>query len=144
VSPRGEVADSTGRRLGSYTIGRPGPTLLVVGGLHGNEPAGVAAARRVLLDLERHALPLRGKLIALAGNPAALEQGRRYFQRDLNRLWELRTVEAIRRRASGTNGPDEQALADLAGEIQDAAREASSGLVALDLHTTSGHSPCFS
>ena len=37
-----------GHAIGHLRGEAPGPTLLVVGGLHGNEPAGVSACRRVL------------------------------------------------------------------------------------------------
>ena len=39
------------RILGTYDSGRPGPTLLVMGGIHGNEPGGVIALRKVLATL---------------------------------------------------------------------------------------------
>ena len=34
------------REIGSYDRGVVGPTLLLTGGVHGNEPAGAAAAAR--------------------------------------------------------------------------------------------------
>lgn len=34
--------------LGCLRGARPGPTLVCIGGIHGNEPAGVQALRRVL------------------------------------------------------------------------------------------------
>ena len=33
------------RRLGTYTTGAPGPMVVLQSGIHGNEPAGVAALR---------------------------------------------------------------------------------------------------
>lgn len=63
--------------------GRPGPVALIVGGIHGDEPAGIEAVRQ--LSTER---PVRGKRIVIvqANRPAA-EAGLRtpaYLQ-DLNR-----------------------------------------------------------
>ena len=58
------------RTLGSFSTGRPGPTLLVCGGLHGNEPAGPRAALRVLADLKKHAPQLRGEFIAVEADEA--------------------------------------------------------------------------
>lgn len=47
--------------------GRPGPTVLVVAGLHGDEPAGVEAARRIA-----QRVPSTGRLVVLAeANPRA-------------------------------------------------------------------------
>ncbi len=50
--------------LGDYDGGRPGPTVLALGGLHGNEPAGVEAAKRVLARLQRGDVEYRGRTVA--------------------------------------------------------------------------------
>lgn len=124
-----------------FEIGRlagaaAGPTLIVIGGIHGNEPAGVEAARRVLEGLRRAAPPLRGDLVAFAANPEALAAGRRYLARDLNRQWTPDRVAAARALAGGGDA-EERALARLAGAL-DAVIAGSRGPVyALDLHTTS-------
>jgi len=89
--------------LGSYDSGRPGPTVLALGGMHGNEPAGVEAARRVLARLEQGDVEYRGRFYALAGNLTALAGGRRYVTRDLNRAWTEGEVRLVRER-----GPHEE------------------------------------
>lgn len=120
---------------------RPGPTLVVTGGVHGNEPAGLEAARRVLAELDP--ARVRGRVVAVAGNITALDQRRRYVDRDLNRKWEPATIEALRR--SGPSGRvaeehDQHELLTLFGEL---AEDAVGPMVFLDLHTTSGESPPF-
>ena len=92
------------RELGRLRSARRGPTLVVVGGLHGNEPGGVLAAERVLEALRVHALPLSGELVALAGNVGALRERRRYLVKDLNRQWTEAKVAALRQ--SGARGDD--------------------------------------
>src|SRR5438093_1321930 len=96
-----------------------GPTLLALGGIHGNEPSGVLAARNVVARIEREASPLRGDFVALAGNTRALARGVRFLERDLNRDWTQRRIAALReavsaggsqspwtdRSAIGTDGP---------------------------------------
>ncbi|MFN9706664.1 MAG: succinylglutamate desuccinylase/aspartoacylase family protein, partial [Planctomycetota bacterium] len=72
------AAQAPPRELGRHDRGVPGPTLLVLAGVHGNEPAGVAAAQRVLAELARRDAPIRGRLVAFAGNLGALALGRRY------------------------------------------------------------------
>ena len=71
------------------------PLLLVLGGVHGNEAAGVDAAERVLRELAsspdppEHSNPTDAAppgLLALRGNTAGLAEGRRYLHRDLNRI----------------------------------------------------------
>ena len=73
-------------------IGRAGavgaePRLAIVGGLHGNEPAGALAATRVMREIHDRGVLVRGDLLALGGNLGALAVGRRYQVRDLNRAW---------------------------------------------------------
>ena len=67
--------------------GIDGPTVIVTGGIHGNEPSGAASAQQI-----RHWPITRGKLIVIPrANPAGLEANRRYIpgaikeQQDLNR-----------------------------------------------------------
>ena len=127
------------RRLGRYTTGRPGPTVVVCGGLHGNEPAGALAVRRVLERLERDRPPLRGELSAVAGNLAALAAGRRYLAVDLNRIWQPDRLRAVRE--GGPRNPEEEELRALL-EFFDGLSE-NGPRIFLDLHTTSGEGPPF-
>src|SRR5690606_38539113 len=76
---------------------RGGPLVLVTVGIHGNEPAGLHAMRRVLRDLARHDVPLEGRLAAFVGNRAGLERNVRYVDEDMNRLWTRGGVESLRR-----------------------------------------------
>ncbi len=117
-----------GRRHGA----RPGPTLIVVGGVHGNEPAGVRAATRVLARLEAAGVALRGDLVALCGNVRALRGGRRYLERDLNRAW---TAAALR--SPPGQGPEDHERAELKAALDEALAAARGPVTFLDLHTTS-------
>src|SRR5437867_837782 len=74
----------------------PGPTLIVVGSIHGNEPAGALAARRVAADLKVKSLLLRGEVILLSGNTRALARNVRYINADLNRHWIAENIFAVR------------------------------------------------
>ena len=111
-----------------------GPTLLVIGGMHGNEPAGLAAADAVIGSLEPRAV--RGEVISLVGNARALAARRRYVEQDLNRMWLPERVATAR--GIGPFAHDEQAeLAELADEIDRVLARARGPVFALDLHTTS-------
>ena len=78
----------TDRVIGTVEAPAGGATLVGVGGIHGNEPAGVRALETVLAELGRPDGGLsRGRFIALAGNRPALDAGVRYIDRDLNRIW---------------------------------------------------------
>lgn len=150
------------RVLGQVSAAGPGPTLVVVAGLHGNEPAGVEAARRFLCGLQAHGGPARGHVVALAGNLGALAAGVRLLDRDLNRAWRRERVARLRlggrspgpredgeqitrlRLDGRSPGPreDSEQVALLAA--LDAAVAAARGPVRLiDLHTMSGPGPPF-
>jgi succinylglutamate desuccinylase len=112
---------------------------VVLGGLHGNEPAGVHALERVMNVLAEEPRPVaQGEMVALVGNLSALREGRRYIQRDLNRGWaELSRRERRERLA-------EEAEAERLDRELRAARDRARGpLFLLDLHTTSGLSHPF-
>jgi len=75
------------RRIGAFEKGRSGPLVFLVGGVHGNEPEGLEAGRRVLARLARDDPPFRGRVVLVAGNLTALARGRRFVDLDLNRMW---------------------------------------------------------
>jgi succinylglutamate desuccinylase len=125
------------RVLGRVRGDAPGPTLVALGAIHGNEPAGVHAANRVLSSLEEQ--DVRGELVALAGNRGALSHGVRFIHRDLNRGW---TDEAIaRERAAADEGvhlsAENREQLELLDAIGDVVRDARGPVFFLDLHTTS-------
>jgi len=123
------------RVLGRVRGDAPGPMLLVVAGIHGNEPAGVLAARRVAAALAAGGTPLRGDVVFLAGNLTALQRGVRGVDRDLNRGW-------TRARIAGLSGgpaaaPEDCEQRQLFDAIEAACRAARGPITFLDLHTTS-------
>ena len=132
----------TDRRLGRYA-GKQGPTLLVVGGIHGNEPAGVLAAQDVLAQLEEGGIEVAGSLAAVAGNVGALAAARRYLVRDLNRCWLPEDIARLATHPASDDDPEYAEMRALAAVIDEEAAQAER-LVILDLHTTSGDSPPFS
>jgi succinylglutamate desuccinylase len=126
------------RILGEH--GRPdGPLLVVLASIHGNEPAGYHAARRVSARLATGDVPLVGRVLFLAGNRAALATRTRQVEVDLNRLWAPEVVARLR---AGTTCPaapaDEAEARELLGILDAQSRERPRTV--LDLHTTSGPS----
>lgn len=109
-----------GREIGRVVGKDAGPSLVVVAGIHGNEPAGIEAARRLFARLASDDVPLKGELVVLAGNVAALRAGVRYFERDLNRTWSEAQVERLKAKVA-------KAFA-----LQDEDKEQHELLVALD------------
>jgi hypothetical protein len=111
----------------------PGPTLVGIGGMHGNEPAGVQALERIGRRLEEVGVR-RGGFVAVAGNLPALEAGARFLDHDLNRIWEDGAPEASRERLE---------MSELEGLIDRILENARGPVRLVDLHTTSGEGPPF-
>ena len=127
-----ELARVVGRRHGLAA----GPTLIVVGGMHGNEPAGALATERVLARLDEVAPELRGDLVALRGNLRALALDRRYQARDLNRQWTLEALARVEV-ALPHDDPEAAEVRELRAELDAALAAARGPVFFLDFHTTS-------
>lgn len=132
------------RIAGAHGDAGSGPLLIVTGGLHGNEPAGLLAARRVFGWLEQHQPAMRGRVVALAGNLTALEHRQRYIEDDLNRVWSAQRVEQLRNESPSGDGIEQREQRELLEHIE-AELDGFDGPAAfLDLHSTSAHGPPFS
>ncbi|MDA8020112.1 MAG: succinylglutamate desuccinylase/aspartoacylase family protein, partial [Thermoanaerobaculia bacterium] len=119
------------------------PVLLVTGGMHGNEPAGVLALRRIFRSLEADPTGLVGELVGFTGNRKALQRGVRFLQHDLNRCWTPERLEVVRNSTDSLEAEDDEMRA-LEREIRGVRERAPrGGAFALDLHTTSGPGPAF-
>jgi len=123
---------------------RDGPTLLCIGGLHGNEPAGVVAMERVLTELNRRARDMSGEFVAMVGNLEALAHGVRFMDRDLNRAWTPERLDRLRGAdRSGWDREDREQV-ELLEAIEQVVESARGPVYVLDLHTTSGEGGPFS
>jgi succinylglutamate desuccinylase len=135
-NPTVAPTDIEERVLGRVRGDRPGPTVLAIGGIHGNEPAGIRAARRVLAGLERRSGSLAGEFVALAGNLAALERGTRFVRWDLNRAWSPEAVARVRERPDEGSVEDRE-MRELLEVIDGVLERADGEAYFLDLHTCS-------
>jgi len=101
-----------------------GEHVVVVGGTHGNEPAGVRAMVAFHRRLKDGEIKLNsGKVSLLMGNPQAYRKNRRYVDRDLNRSF---------------GDPDDAALEGRrAGEIKNYLDRNTDIAALLDLHSVS-------
>src|SRR4051812_4899971 len=123
------------REIGRAGGSLPGSSLVIVAGIHGNEPAGGGAARRGLARLERGDIDLRGELVIFAGNVAALQAGVRYHAKDLNRVWAPLHVEEVRAAEGGDAEDNEQR--ELLAAIEAAIGRARGKVHVADFHTSS-------
>lgn len=134
----------TRRWLGAHEGELPGPTMVVVGGIHGNEPAGVFAVKRVLQELQRQRLPLRGRLLGLAGNIRALSKNMRFSDRDLNRRWYPDHLARLRDQERGLDSPEDREQRELLTIFDRLDESFDHPLVCMDLHSFSAEGPPFS
>ncbi|HEX6728903.1 MAG TPA: succinylglutamate desuccinylase/aspartoacylase family protein [Pyrinomonadaceae bacterium] len=122
----------------------PGPTLLILGGIHGNEPAGVLAADRALPRIQERRATLRGEVVLLSGNTRALARKIRYVDADLNRQWtadNVRMNESVDRGCSEMSESLEQR--ELLMAIKEAVSRARGDVYFIDMHTTSAQGKPF-
>ena len=72
-----------------------GAAVAFCAGLHGNEPSGVLALKRVFNYIHEKEIPVKGKLIAFIGNRNALHRKCRYCHADLNRMWTVDNIKKL-------------------------------------------------
>src|SRR5688572_19819268 len=77
VSPKTTGGTAPSRVLGRKIDEPSGKWLVVVAGIHGNEPAGVEALRRVFRALDESGERLPGAFVGFAGNLGALAARKR-------------------------------------------------------------------
>ena len=130
--------------IGSVRGSLPGPTLLILGGIHGNEPAGVLAADRVLPHIQERSADLRGEVVLLRGNSRALARKVRYIDADLNRQW---TADSVRISEAGNGGRPEMSefleRRELLMVLREVVSRARGDIYFVDLHTTSAQGKPF-
>lgn len=133
------------RLIGAFKNSQTGPTVIVIGGVHGNEPAGVQALENVVADLEAASNPLGGNFYAVAGNLQALQVGKRYISRDLNRIWtgdKTRVVENGLEEADYVD-PEMKEHYELYFCLKDILDNNKGPFYFIDLHTVSSESAPF-
>ena len=136
------MAASPGTKRHTRSVARlrgeqPGPLLIAIGGLHGNEPSGFEALGRVAARIAADSLSIRGDVVMLAGNVGALERGVRFVAHDLNRGWTGDRLAALRTSSPERLDAEDREQLALADEIDRALAEARGPAFLLDLHATS-------
>ncbi|MDJ0839366.1 MAG: succinylglutamate desuccinylase/aspartoacylase family protein [Acidobacteriota bacterium] len=127
------------RVQGDYRGDKTGPTLVLLGAMHGNEVEGLLAMRRVFDDLDRMRPYFRGRLIGLTGNLAARRRGVRFIDQDLNRFW-------IREHLSGESGyqfSEFQEMLELRLVLNRILDESNGPISLIDMHSFSGEGEPF-
>lgn len=123
-----------------------GPLIIAIGGMHGNEPAGVRAIERVITLLQaQQNLHFKGAFIGLIGNVQAYQKGQRYLHKDLNRAWHKSHLDWVMSMPLEQLSGEDREIGELAAYIHTSIETyRPETLVLLDLHTTSAAGGVFS
>ncbi len=121
------------RIIGTIQGDLPGPTLVIFGGIHGNETSGIFALKSILESINN--TNIKGTIYAISGNLKALEQHQRFIDKDLNRYWTKEHIEVIKQ--SKTLNTEERELQELLYILEDILRSNEPPFYFIDLHTTS-------
>ncbi|MEO1087060.1 MAG: succinylglutamate desuccinylase/aspartoacylase family protein, partial [Acidobacteriota bacterium] len=137
-------ADALPPRLIGRIDGRPdGPTMICLGGIHGNEPSGVLALQRVLAKLRADDTGVDGTLVAICGNRKAMVARQRFLKTDLNRHWHPDRVRRLRAADPATLTAEDEELVQLDAVLREVIDGSGGQVYAMDCHTTSSEGACF-
>ncbi|MBK9153069.1 MAG: succinylglutamate desuccinylase/aspartoacylase family protein [Chloracidobacterium sp.] len=125
------------RVVGEWTGDRNGPTLIVVGSIHGNEPSGRLALARASEFVDRKAGELKGRVLFLTGNVRASTLGVRFVDTDLNRHWTRENILRNSAASAESHASEDQEQSELLQSIGESLRTAVDEIFVLDLHSTS-------
>ena len=137
------------RIIGRYVGSMDGPLFICIGGMHGNEPSGIEAIRKVfhLLKVEPEVNPdfqYKGVFLGLRGNLAALETKQRFISRDLNRILTPEELIRIRQINPEMLADEDRECLELIETINEEIANSNSGLtLILDMHTTTADGGIF-
>ena len=141
---------TTPRVIGRYTGDAPGPLVIAIGGMHGNEQAGVQAIIEVgrMLKQEPRVNPgfaYRGRFLGLRGNLAACRAGVRYLEKDLNRQFTPENIERVQGIDYAELQAEDRELKELLATVtEEIEAYRPDRLIVLDLHTTTADGGIFS
>ena len=125
------------RTIGHLKGGNGGPTMIFFGGIHGNEPSGEEAMQEVFLGIEENEISVTGSIYGIRGNIAALLEGKRFVDRDLNRLWTDEKIEKIKAKAENELLNEDRELLSIHQVLLDILKTESGPFYFIDFHTTS-------
>jgi succinylglutamate desuccinylase len=137
------------RIIGRYEGKKGGPLLVVLGGMHGNEPAGIKAIDLMckMLEVEPITNPsfeFEGIFMGLIGNLQAVKANKRFIKKDLNRQWEVNNVNRVMNADISTLEAEDLEMREILDIIHQEIKESKiEKLVVLDLHTTSSFGGIF-
>lgn len=137
------------RLIGGYTGPEKGPLLIVIGGMHGNEPAGVLALETMfdMLEVEPLTNPkfnYKGRIVGIRGNLRAMQLKQRFIERDLNRQFTHENIERIQNASDHELDAEDKEVKEILAFVEaEIADYPTDKIVFLDIHTTTAFGGIF-
>ena len=132
------IIDVSAKRFIGHVRGKhPGPTLIFFGGIHGNEKSGVTALENVFKELDKNTYDYHGSVYSLKGNLPALLKGKRFLEKDLNRIWTKSNINSLQEDKNRDLLIEEMELLEIHGLIQNILELEKGPFYFIDYHTTS-------
>ncbi|WP_340076315.1 succinylglutamate desuccinylase/aspartoacylase family protein [Leptobacterium sp. I13] len=114
------------------------PVIIFIGGIHGNEPAGVFALQNAKEKLKPQTEKIKGAVYAFSGNLKGLSKNQRYVDKDLNRLWTKESLQNIlAKKEEEELVSEEKELIELYHQIKSILDTHTGPFYFVDFHTTS-------
>lgn len=138
------------RIITKYIGTKPGPLLIVFGGMHGNEPAGIKAIEMMgkMLEVEPITNPdfkYSGSFLGLIGNLKAHRENKRFVNSDLNRSFTAENMKKVIESEESDLRDELLEIKQILNEVHLAIDEIKpEKVIVLDLHTTSSFGGIFS
>lgn len=128
------------RIIGAVTGTHSGPTLVFVGGCHGDESGAVDALslsmNKLKAALSSKKTTFRGNVYAVAGNLKALSEGKRFVDEDLNRIWKIDRIAALENHNESPATSESKELRELLSTFKLILANSSGPFIFVDVHTT--------
>jgi len=118
------------------------PSVVIFGGIHGNEKAGIYALDKVIQKTEVQGIKFRGNFYAISGNLNALQKNIRFDTEDLNRMWTDDHLEYINTSNNGFSADENEQIA-IYEIIKKVLSKDIGPFYFIDLHTTSSNTTPF-
>ncbi len=130
--------DIKAKRIIGHLRGEPnGPVLIFFGGIHGNEQSGVTAIEHVFKKLKSKDFSCKGVIYGIRGNLPALLKGKRFLEKDLNRLWTLSQINILKNKPPQKCSVEEKELMAIYDLISTIVEREKGPFYFIDFHTTS-------
>lgn len=124
------------RLIGKIENKSEGPTVVIFGGIHGNESAGVFALKHIFESYSD--AEINGSIYGITGNLEALKKGQRFNHSDLNRIWTEANLENLKSKT--TFNLEELEQIELFEILKKILKVDKPPIYFIDLHTTSSRS----